>query len=89
MPDAPIRLTRGRATALLEMFERGFDDERRELEAIYRVKISDELTVSPAGGDLDFFWETAEAETQLREAIENLQAARDAATIIRRRYLTQ
>lgn len=89
MTDAPIRLTRGRAEALLGIFDIGFDDEIRELESIYQVKISAEtLEVEPGHGALEFFWADADSEAELRESIQRLRDARAAAKIIRRRYAT-
>lgn len=89
MADAPIRLTRGRAEALLTIFEIGFRDELEELGTLYDVHVHPEtLEVSPRGGALEFFWADAGSEAELRENIERLRGARAAAAIIQRRYLS-
>lgn len=83
MPDVPIRLTRGRAAALLEMVSRGLDEEQASIEDEYRVSFLRDGTVQVDDAEL------AEPGSLdgLHDRLRVLLDARAAAEIIRRRYL--
>lgn len=78
----PVRLTRRRATALLEIYGRGLDEEQASIEDEFGVQfmrdgtlqIDDEGLLEP--GDLE----------ALHGRLERLADARAAASIIYRRY---
>lgn len=81
--DAPRRLTKGRAKAMLEIYRTGLLAERNQLEREYGIMFNRDGTVElpddpelMVPGELD----------GLPEALERLADATAAAQIIRRRY---
>lgn len=81
---APVRLTKARAAALLEMFEKGVDSEIDSLQDTFgaRVRPTGEVVIN----DDDFVLLDDDEAASLRERLHTLRDARAAAEIFARRY---
>lgn len=82
MADNPIRLTKRRAIALLELAGRGLDEEQASIEDDYGVAFNRDGTVDWVDEELI----TEDEMSALKERLATLDDGRAAMRIVRRRY---